>query len=91
MTTLSAKIKLYIPTSASLKDKRAIRQSVVSKVKQKFNAAIAEIESQKLHQVLVLGVAVVSADRKHAQQMIDEVVRFIEDNTEVELINVEYE
>ena len=91
MTTLSAKIKLYIPTSASLKDKRQIRQSVIAKVRQKFNVAIAEVDGQDLHQALILGVAVVSADGKHAQSMFDEIVRFIEENADAELIDVDYE
>ena len=90
MITLSAKLKLYIPTSASLKDKRQIRQSVIAKVRQKFNASIAEVGAQDLHQTLVLGVAVVSNDGKHTQQMIDEIINFIEENADAELINVDY-
>jgi len=90
MVTLSAKLKLYITTSKSLKNKRAIRQSVIAKVKQKFNVAISEVDAHDLHQALVLGVAVVSADRKHAQEMIDTIIEFIEDNAEAELIDVEY-
>ena len=89
MTVLSAKLKLYIPTSASLKDKRQVRQSVIAKVRQKFNAAIAEVDTQELHQTLTLGVAVVSGAGKHAQQMMNEIVRFIEDNADAELVDVE--
>jgi len=90
MTVISAKLKLYIPTSASLKDKRQIRQSVITKVRQKFNAAIAEVDTQELHQTLTLGVAVVSGDGKHARQMMDEIVRFIEDSADAEFVDVEY-
>ena len=91
MVVLSAKLKLYISSSASLKDKRQIRQSIIAKIRQKFNVAIAEVDDQDLHQTLTLGVAVVSSDGTHAQKMLDEIIRFIEDNTDADLIDVIYD
>jgi len=91
MVVSSAKLKLYIPQSASLKDKRQIRLSIIAKTRQKFNAAVAEVEAQDLCQTLVLGVAVVSDDERHAKQMLDEITRFIEENADAELVDVSFD
>ena len=90
MTTISAKLKIYIAHAVSLKDKRQVSRSLTAKVKQKFNASIAEVDTQDFCQTLTLGVAVVSGGGKHAQQIMDEIVRFVESNTEGELLSVEY-
>ena len=91
MTTISARLKFYIPHADSLKDKRQVCRSLISKAKQKFNASIAEVDTQDIIQTLTIGVAVVSGDGKHAKQMVDEVIRFLEDNTDAELVETDYE
>ena len=91
MITISAKLKIYIAYADSLKDKRQVCRSLVARVRQKFNASVAEVDTQDLCQTLTLGVAVVSGGGKHAKQIMDEIVRFVDGNTEAELISVEYE
>jgi uncharacterized protein YlxP (DUF503 family) len=78
MYTLSAKLTFYISHSLSLKDKRQIRRSLVDKTRQKFNVSIAEVGTQDIHQTLTLGIAVVSGEHSHAQNCIDEIVRYME-------------
>jgi uncharacterized protein YlxP (DUF503 family) len=56
--TLSAKLTFYIPQSTSLKDKRQIRRNLIEKARHKFNLAIAEIDTQDVHQTLTIGIAV---------------------------------
>ncbi|MDL2288229.1 DUF503 domain-containing protein [Oscillospiraceae bacterium OttesenSCG-928-F05] len=90
MTVLSAKLTIHIPWAASLKDKRQVRRSLIDKVRQKFNVSIAEVDTQDVHQTLTLGLAVVSGEHRHARETLDEVVRFIEGNTEAEIVEVEY-
>jgi len=85
----SSKLTFYIPQSASLKDKRQVRRSLVDKTRQRFNAAIAEVGTQDVHQTLTIGVAVVSGDASHAQKMMDEIVRYMEGNAGAELTAVE--
>ena len=85
----SAKLTFYIPQSASLKDKRQVRRSLVDKTRQRFNAAVAEVGTQDVHQTLTIGVAVVSGDASHAQNMMDEIVRYMDGNAGAELTAVE--
>ena len=89
MFTLSAKLTFYIPQSTSLKDKRQIRRSLIEKTRHKFNLAIAEIDTQDVHQTLTIGIAVVSNDAAHRQNAIDEIIRFMEAHADAELTATE--
>ena len=89
MFTLSAKLTFYIPQSTSLKDKRQIRRSLIEKTRHKFNVAIAEIDTQDVHQTLTIGIAVVSNDAAHRQNAVDEIIRFMEVHADAELTATE--
>ena len=89
MYTVSVKLTFYISYSNSLKDKRQVCRSLIDKARQKFNASVAEVDTQDLHQILTVGVAVVSGDKSHAQQSIDEIIRFMDNNSNAELTKVE--
>ena len=89
MFTLSAKLTFYIPQSTSLKDKRQVRISLIEKTRHKFNVAIAEIDTQDVHQTLTIGIAVVSGDGTHRQNALDEIIRYIEEHADAELTTVE--
>ena len=85
----SAKLTFYIPQAASLKDKRQVCRSLVDKTRQKFNASVAEVGTQDVHQTLTIGVAVVSGEVSHAQNMLDEIIRYMEGHADAELIEIE--
>jgi len=85
----SAQLTFHIPHAASLKDKRQVRRSLIDKTRQRFNASIAEVATQDVHQTLTIGVAVASGDAAHAQHSLDEIIRFMEGNADAELIAVD--
>jgi len=87
--TLSAKLTFYIPHAASLKEKRQVCRSIVDKARQRFNASIAEVATQDMHQTLTIGVAIVSGDVTHAERSLDEIIRFMEERADAELMEVE--
>lgn len=89
MYTVSAKLSFYIPHANSLKDKRQVRRNLVDKARHKFNASIAEVDTQGAHRTLTIGIAVVSGDTTHAQQSLDEIIRYMENHTDAELTEVE--
>ena len=89
MFTLSAKLTFYIPHSASLKDKRQVCRSVTDKARRRFNASVAEVDTQDLHQTLTIGIAVVSGDAGHARRSLDEIIRYMEKNSDAELTKIE--
>ena len=89
MYTVSAKLTFYIPHSNSLKDKRQVCRSLIDRARQKFNASVSEVATQDLYQILTIGIAVVSGDASHAQDSIDEIIRFMDKNADAELTEVE--
>ena len=88
MHVLSVKLTFYIPHAASLKDKRQVCRSLIDKTRRRFNAAVAEVDTQALRQTLTIGVAVVSGDMAHAQRSLDEIVRFMDEYADAELTEV---
>jgi len=94
MHTLSAKLTFHIHHADSLKDKRQVSRSLLAKTRQKFNVSIVEVDTQDIQRTLTIGLAVVSGEMAHAQNSLDEVVRFLENNgcdLGSELSRVEYD
>ena len=89
MYVLSVKLTFNIPGAASLKDKRQVRRSIIEKVRKRYNVSISEIGAQDAHQTLILGIALVSGEKAHAQNSINEIIRFMENNPDAELITIE--
>jgi uncharacterized protein len=85
------RLELILPDNHSLKGKRSVVRSICAQVRQKFNVAIAEVEDQDAWQVAGLGFAVVSADARHADQMVQQIVDFIEVHAEAQLGSYEVE
>ena len=75
-------INLQVPTSTSLKDKRQVLRSLTARLRQTFNVAVAEVGDQDLWQAAVVGVICVSSDSRHADEMCQKVLRFVDDHGE---------
>jgi uncharacterized protein YlxP (DUF503 family) len=89
MIAISAKLTFHIPHAASLKDKRQVSRSLIDKARQKFNASISEVGTQDLCQTLTIGIAVISGEAAHAEKSLDEIIKFMDQNAEAELTEVE--
>jgi uncharacterized protein YlxP (DUF503 family) len=74
-----ARLTLDIPAAGSLKARRQVLRRVTDRVKAKFNVAVAEVDDEGLHNRAVVALAVVSNDRRHANEMMDKIVHFIDD------------
>ena len=86
------RVVLRIPGNSSLKGKRQIAQSVLSRLHSKFNVSAAEVEQNDSWQTLVLGISCVSNDGRHANSVMSNVVNFItETRPDLELIDYEVE
>ena len=86
------RIRLHLPESASLKDKRQVSRSLSARIRNDFNVAVAEVEDHELWQRLTLAVCCVSTDSAHANEMVSKVVNFIEETRrDLELLDYETE
>ncbi len=90
MEVRTAELVFSIPYARSLKEKRQVARSLMGAAKHRFNASIAEVGTQDVHQTLTLGIAVVSGEGAHAQAMLEEIVRVLETSTDAELTEVFY-
>ena len=85
-------IELRLPENHSLKGKRQVIQSIITRLRNRFNVSVAEIDNQGLWQIATLGIACVSNYRKHADGILSNVVKFIVQNyPDVELLSSEIE
>lgn len=71
-------VELYVPDAMSLKDKRSVVSSLLSRVGNKFNVAVAEIDALDNHRQAVIAVTTVGNDLQHVTRMLDTVLNFIE-------------
>ena len=86
------RITLRLPENHSLKGKRHVAHSLISKVRTKFNVAIAEVSDNDLWQRLTLGVSCVSNDGRHDNEIISRVMEYIQEiRGDVELLDYEVE
>ena len=71
------RLRLRLPENQSLKGKRKVLQSVTSRVRGKYNLAIAEVDDQDTWQLATLGIACVSNDAQQCNQVLSKVVEYI--------------
>ena len=85
-------IEMRIPESHSLKDKRHVVKSIISQVRNKFEISIAEIEHQDNWQIASLGIAYVSNDARHANEVLSRVVGYLQESRiEAEMLDYSIE
>lgn len=92
MTVGVCRITLRLPENGSLKGKRQLARSLTSRLRNKFNVAVAEVDNQERWQIATIGVTCVSNDARHARQVLDRVVSFIQHlRLDAELLESEIE
>ena len=85
-------IELRLPENHSLKGKRHVIKSIITRLQNKFNISVAEVDNQDLWQLATIGVACVSNHRRHADETLSNVVKFVVQNyPDVELLSSEIE
>lgn len=92
MVIVGCKVKLRIFSPNSLKEKRRILKSLIQKMQSKFkNISIAEVGDNNIWQSAIIGIAVVSNDSKHADEIINKCVDYIEVFGDVEIVEMDIE
>lgn len=76
-------VTIHVQESSSLKDKRRVVKSLVERARGRFNASIAEVDHLDARQIAGIGFVCVSNSGAHADQMLAEIVRFVEANVAV--------
>jgi len=80
-------VEIFIGEAESLKDKRRILKSLLEKLKKRFNIAAAEVGEQNIWQRSTVGITCVSNDSAHLHQIMAAVIRFIENQRNLQVID----
>ena len=91
MVVGTMRVSFHLHDNHSLKGKRKIVRSMVDKVKNKLNVAIAEIGSNDKWQRIELGVSTVGNDRRHIDASLNNVLAFLDSLYLAEMVDSELE
>lgn len=75
----------------SLKEKRGIVRALIAGLKKNFNAALAEVASQDLHQRMEIGFSLVGNATDHVNAMADQLINKAEAFGAAELMDADFE
>ena len=70
--------------SQSLKDKRAVLQRVLTRIKQRYNVSISEIEFHDMWQRTFFGIVAISSSKVQTERELQNVLQFIDSFPEIE-------
>ena len=82
-----AELELLLPEAYSLKDRRQVLWSLLERLRRRFHLAAAETGDQAHWNQAVIGLACVSNGHTHARKILDEAIRFVENDGRCEVIN----
>jgi uncharacterized protein YlxP (DUF503 family) len=77
-----ARVVLHLPDSGSLKSKRRVVSGLLRRVRTEFQVSAAEVGELDRWQLAELAVATVSADARHADEVLAAVLRYIESHSD---------
>jgi uncharacterized protein len=84
------KLKLQMPANGNLKDKRRIIQSLLARIKSKFNVTVAEIDHQDQWQLATLACVTISSDSRHAEVMTSTILDFVQNDLHGDFILIDH-
>ena len=72
------RMELYMPQCRTLKEKRQVVRSIIDRIRNRFNVAVAEVDKQDLWQVSSLAIACVSNSEYAVREALGRVERAVE-------------
>ena len=81
----SLQLDLFLPGVLSLKEKRFALKSIKTKLKNKFNISVAEVDFNDKWQRSRLGVVCVANDRRFIDEILSKVINLVELDGRVEI------
>ncbi len=85
-------LEIHILNSLSLKDKRMVLNHIKDRVKKKFNVSVAEIDYQDKWQRSLIGIALVTSQKGHAEEVLNKIFQLLDTDDMFEIIkySIEY-
>ena len=70
-------LDLYIPEANSLKEKRHVVRSLLKRLQNRFNVAVAEVGDNDVHRRAQIGVTAVSSSQAQVQRVLQAASGFV--------------
>lgn len=83
MVTIVLKLRLELSGVRSLKEKRRILKSLLTRIRNDFNVSVAEVGDNDRHRTASLAAAIVTNDSGYGHEVLAKVVNRIEGNPDV--------
>ncbi len=74
----ACRVTLHLPGSHSLKDKRQVVRSLLARLRNHFDLAVAEVDDQDRWQIATLGLVCVSSSAVVADEVLTQAQEYIE-------------
>jgi hypothetical protein len=84
-------IELSITDAMSLKDKRRVVKSIKDRIAHGHNVSIAEVGALDEHRRSILGIAMVSTDRRYVEGALSKLVDFVRAVPQTSLLDYQIE
>ncbi len=78
-------VDLFLPGVTSLKNKRRIIQSLKTKLKNKYNLSIGEVDNQDMWQKATIGIAIVNHKYSNVNNILQNIFNYIDQVREIEI------
>lgn len=80
-------LEMRLSSSNSLKDKRSILKSLISRIRNNFNVSVSEIGYQDMWQRTIVGIAFITTEKSFAQRVLSRIMKFVEKERNISLID----
>lgn len=84
-------VRLRIPQSGSLKEKRSVLNKILKRAQNEFNISIAQVGDLDCHQFAQIGFAITGNESRYVNGKVDHLLRFIGDLNVAEVIDSKIE
>lgn len=78
MLIAAALIELSLPEAETIKARRRVARSVKDRIRQRFNASVAEVADQDDRHSVVIGCVMVGVDPRHLREAMEKIVGYVE-------------
>lgn len=91
MTVGVLQIEIAIPDAMSLKDKRQVVKSLKDRIAHGHNVSVAEVGALDEHRRSIIGMAMVSNDKRYVEGALSKLVDFVRTVPQASLIDYQIE
>lgn len=85
------RVELSIPDSFSLKDKRRVLKSIITRIRNRFNVSISEIEDNDMWQRAIIGISSISNNTHYTNKVLNEVINYLQKERNIIILDYSIE